>query len=85
MHHTPYSPKPKKFGTEAQAPLPPNSSPCLNAKVIKRVQQIVGSILHYARAVDMKVLMALSLIVVEQMNAMEKNNGPMHPIIGLPL
>jgi hypothetical protein len=30
----PYSPGPKKFGTEAQAPLPPNCSPCLNAKGI---------------------------------------------------
>ncbi len=29
--------------------------------------------------------MALSSIAVEQMNAMEKNNGPIHPIIGLPL
>jgi hypothetical protein len=28
----PYLPKPKKFGTKAQAPLPPNSSPLLNAK-----------------------------------------------------
>ncbi len=29
--------------------------------------------------------MALSLIVVEQTKATEKNSGPMHPIIGLPL
>jgi hypothetical protein len=38
----PYLPEPKKFGTEAQAPLPPDSSPCLNAKGIKFIQQIVG-------------------------------------------
>jgi hypothetical protein len=68
----PYSPKPKKFGTEEQAPLPLDSSPCLNAKGIKRVQKIGGSILYYARAVDMAVLMALSLIAVEQMNTTEK-------------
>jgi hypothetical protein len=68
----PYSPELKKFGTEAQAPLPPNSSPCRNAKGIKPVQQIVGRILYYARAVKMTVLMALSLIAVEQTNAMEK-------------
>jgi hypothetical protein len=71
----PYSPKPKNFGMEAQVPLPPNSSPCLNAKGIKHVQQIVGSILYYARAVDMTVLMTLSLIVVKQTNSTEKNNG----------
>ncbi len=68
----PYSPEPKKFGTEAQAPLPHNSTPKLDAKGIKRVQKIVGSILYYARAVNMTVLMALSSITVEQMKAMEK-------------
>ena len=68
----PYSPEPKKFGTEAQAPLPPDSSPKLDTKGIKRVQQIVGSILYYARAVDMTVLMALSAIAVEQTKATEK-------------
>ncbi len=33
----------------------------------------------------MTVLMALSLIAVKQTKAMEKNNGMMHPIIGLHL
>ena len=68
----PYSPEPKRFGTEAQAPLPPDSSPKLDKKGIKRVQQIVGSILYYACAVDMTVLMALSSIAVEQTCATEK-------------
>jgi hypothetical protein len=44
----PYQPEPKRFGTEAQAPLPPDTSPKLDGKGIKRVQQIVGSILYYA-------------------------------------
>jgi hypothetical protein len=68
----PYSPEPKKFGTEAQAPLPLNSSPRLKTKGIKCVQQIVGSIMYYARAVDMTVIMALELIAVKQMKAKEK-------------
>jgi hypothetical protein len=34
----PYSPEPKKFGTEAKAPLPPDISPKLDTKGIKRVQ-----------------------------------------------
>jgi hypothetical protein len=62
----PYSPEPKKFGTEAQAPLPPDISSKLDAKGIKCVQQIFGSILYYARAIDMMVLKALSSIAVEQ-------------------
>jgi hypothetical protein len=41
-------------------------TPKLDAKGIKRVQKIVGSILFYARGVNMTVLMALSSIAVEQ-------------------
>jgi hypothetical protein len=62
----PYTPAPKKFGAQAQTPLEVDSSPQLDTKGIKRVQQIVGSILYYARAVDIMVLMALSAIAVEQ-------------------
>jgi hypothetical protein len=69
---TPYTPAPKQFGSEAQRPLPPDSSPRLGKKGIKRVQQIVGSILYYARAVDMTCLMALSSIAIEQTKATER-------------
>ncbi len=72
MQTCPYSPEQKKFGTEAQAPLPPDSSPWVNTKEIKQVQQIVGSTLYYARVVDLTVLMALSLIAVKQTKATEK-------------
>jgi hypothetical protein len=72
LHTCPYLPEPKKCGTEAQTPLPPDSTPKLDAKGVKRVQKIVGSILYYAWAVDMTVLMALSSIAVEQTKATEK-------------
>jgi hypothetical protein len=68
----PYSPKPKRFGTEARAPLPPDASSRLDTKGVKKVQQIFGSILYYARAVDMTILMALSAIAVEQTMATKK-------------
>jgi hypothetical protein len=68
----PYTPDPKQFGLEAQCPLPPDSLPKLDKKGIKRVQQIVGSILYYAQAVDMTVLIALSTIAIEQTTATEK-------------
>jgi hypothetical protein len=41
----PYSPELKKFGSNTQAPLPPNDMPKLYANRIKRIQQIAGSIL----------------------------------------
>ncbi len=68
----PYTPEPKRFGTEAQAPLPPDASLKLDAKGIKRAQQLAGSILYYARTVDMMVLKALNTIAVEQTKATEQ-------------
>ncbi len=67
-----HSPEPKKFSTEVQAPLPHNLTPKLDAKGIKCVQKIVGSILYYAQAVNMTVLIALSSITVEETKATEK-------------
>ncbi len=68
----PYSPEPKSYGAKAQAPLPIDESEPLDMKGILKVQQIVGSILYYARAVDMTVLMALSSIASEQMKATKR-------------
>ncbi len=65
----PYSPEPKRFGTKAQAPLPPDASPKLDTRGIKCVQKVVGSILYYARSVEMIVLKALNSIAVEQTTA----------------
>ncbi len=67
----PYMPAPKQFSSEAQSPLPPDSPPKLDKAGFKKVQKIVGSILYYARAVDMTVLMALSTIAPEQAIATE--------------
>ncbi len=68
----PYTPAPKQFGSKAQRPLPVDDSSPLDKKGFKRVQQIVGSILYYAQAVDMTVLMALSTIAIKQTKATEK-------------
>jgi hypothetical protein len=75
LHSCPYHPEPRKFGTETQAPLPPNATHPHDAVHIKRVQKNVGSILYYAWAVDMTVLLGLSLIAVEQTKATEGTMG----------
>ena len=69
--HCPYAPQPKQYGSEAQCPLPPDSSPPLSKDDIKHVQRVIGSILYYARAVDLTVLMALSTIAIEQSKGTE--------------
>ena len=70
--HCPYSPEPRKYGSEAQAPPPPDTTRTLDKEEIKKIQRIVGSILYYARAVDMTVLMALSTIASEQTTGTER-------------
>jgi hypothetical protein len=74
--HCPYAPAPKQYGAKAQAPLPVDISPKLSPDEIKEIQRVIGSILYYARAVDITVLMALSSIAIEQSkgttNTMEK-------------
>ncbi len=57
-----------------QSPLPPDSTPKLNKKGIKCIQQIIGSILYYA-AIDMTALTALSTIAIEQTKATEMTMG----------
>jgi hypothetical protein len=66
--HCPYSPSPKQYGAKAQSPLPVDISPKLSPEEIKEIQRVIGSILYYARAVDITVLMALSSIAIEQAN-----------------
>jgi hypothetical protein len=69
LQSCPYALKPKQFGATTQAPAPPDNTPKLNDAGIKWVQKFVGSILYYARAVNMTVLMALSSIAMEQTKA----------------
>jgi hypothetical protein len=45
VQNCPYSPDPKQFGVDAQALIEQDATAALDAKGIKRVQQIVGSIL----------------------------------------
>ena len=72
----PYSPTPKQYSANAQAPIPANTSPRLSPDEIKKIQQVIGNILYNAHAVDITVLMALSLIAIKQSkeatNSMEK-------------
>ena len=52
--------------------IPTDTRPRLDDKCTKKVQHIVGSLLYYARAIDLTILMALSTIVREQVKSTEK-------------
>lgn len=68
--HCPYYPQPKQYGSTVNCPIAPDTSPPLSKDKIKRkikkVQQVIGSILYFACAVDLTVLMALLTIASKQ-------------------
>eukprot|EP00804_Cyclotella_cryptica_P003424 CCRYP_018562-RB/>CCRYP_018562-RB protein AED:0.41 eAED:0.41 QI:0/-1/0/1/-1/0/1/0/354 len=64
--NAPYKPFPKKYGTAAQEPLPKDASGPLDNAGQKRIQQVVGALLYYARAVDNTILLSLSAIASDQ-------------------
>jgi hypothetical protein len=74
IQHCPYLHEPKKYGADAQSPLPTDETRKLTDAEIKEVQKIVRSILYYARAVDLTVLMVLSTIVSEKTKGTKKKN-----------
>jgi len=64
--YCPYTPNPIAYGKDNQATTPGDTSPLLDATGKRRIQQIVGSFLYYARAVDPTILIALSAIAAQQ-------------------
>ena len=69
--HSPYKTPPKIYGRAAQDTIPDDTTAKLDGKRVKAIQQVVGGVLYYARAVDSTVLPALSSIASEQATATE--------------
>eukprot|EP00956_Cyclotella_meneghiniana_P021059 scaffold37874_cov42-Cyclotella_meneghiniana.AAC.3 len=69
--HCPFEPNPRKYGKDSQDPLPTDDSKRLDLEGVRKVQQIVGAILFYTRAVDNTLLPGLSAIASNQVNATE--------------
>ena len=56
----------RRYGNIAQDSIPHNETPTAVPNGILRIQQVVGSILYYARAVDMNILTDLTTLGSEQ-------------------
>ena len=69
--HSPYRAPPKIYGAAAQDTIPDDESAKIDEKRVKVVQQVVGGVLYYGRAVDNMVLPGLSSIASEQASATE--------------
>ena len=68
----PYAPPPVKYGKESNNLIPEEISPPATEKEKKYVQQVLGSFLFYARAIDMTILHSLSAIASEQSKPTQK-------------
>ena len=62
----PYELEPRVYGKKAQEVPKKTTIPKVSAEEKKYIQQVVGSFLYYARAVDMTILHALNSIAAEQ-------------------
>jgi hypothetical protein len=62
------------YGAKEQYTHTTPPSPALDKKGVKDVQEIVGALLFYARAVDNKLLVALNAIGAQQASATETTN-----------
>ena len=70
--YCPYSPAPVNYGKKSDIIIDKPESPKIDKAGKKYIQQVVGSFLYYAHAVDMTILHALSEIASEQAGPTEK-------------
>ena len=69
IQYSPHKHRPIEYGATQQIVQPTDTSPPLNEKGIKIVQSIVGALLYVVRAVNNKLVKALSAIGTQQATA----------------
>eukprot|EP00804_Cyclotella_cryptica_P006024 CCRYP_000276-RA/>CCRYP_000276-RA protein AED:0.08 eAED:0.08 QI:0/0/0/0.66/1/1/3/0/1069 len=78
---SPYKAAPIIYGAKIQYTDEADTSPALDVLGIKRIQGIVGALLYYARAVDNKLLHALSKIGTQQAAATDATNTRLNHLL----
>ena len=66
---SPHPVVPRRCGNGTQDPIPHKETPTAGPNGILRVQQVVGTILYYAQAVDVTVLTAITTLESKQAKA----------------
>ena len=64
--HTPFEPRPINYGNKSDTNIHEDPWKLLVDSDKKYIQQVLGSFLYYARAIDMKILLALNDIATQQ-------------------
>ena len=70
--HSPHIAQDKQIGVKIQLTEPMDTSAPLNKQQKKEIQQIIGTLLYYARAVDPTLSVTLSAFAAEQSKSTEK-------------
>ena len=79
--HSPFRAPAKKYGTAAQDPLEPDTSNKISEIRKVRIQQVIGGLLYYARAVDLTILTALSAIASQQASPTEQTEDHVRQLL----
>jgi hypothetical protein len=69
--HAPHMWNAPIYGAKTQFMNDKTSSPALSDKDVKKLQQLTGTLLYYARAVDPTLIMPINVLASEQSNATE--------------
>ena len=64
--HSPYKCNTPQYGAKTQLTEHPDTTHPLHAKDTKRLQEIIGTLLYYGRAVDSTMLVALGTLASAQ-------------------
>jgi hypothetical protein len=69
--HAPHTWNPPMYGSKTQFINEATPSPALSDKDVNKLQQLTGTLLYYARAVDPTLIMPINVLESEQSNATE--------------
>jgi hypothetical protein len=69
--HAPHTWNPPIYGAKTQFVNEITTSPALSDKDVNKLQQLTGTLLFYARAVDPSLIMSINVLASEQSNATE--------------
>ena len=81
LQFSPHMCKPINYGSKVQMAPESDTFKPLNAAGIWRVQKIVGALLWIGKAVNNKLLVALSIIGSQQASATEATNKAIHQLL----
>jgi hypothetical protein len=69
------------YGKHPQLPTAEDTSPLLDPKDLKRLEELVGTLLYYGRAIDSSTLVALGTIASSQVNGTQATKAAMQQLI----